>query len=126
LSWLTGLRLHIPPLSNNTYARLVIRLRRLFEELAWTQQLPTLVHLLIPDDIPRMHHFLPRPLTPEQDQLIQRELLRRNDLPSTVLLLQRHTGMRIGECANLSLDCLRPLGPNQWASPSALIHPRLR
>jgi integrase len=115
LSWLTGLRLHVPPLSNSTHAQLVIRLRRLFEELAWTQQLPTLAYLLIPDDIPRMHHFLPRPLTPEQDQLIQRELLRRNDLSSTVLLLQRHTGMRIGECANLSLDCLRPLGPNQWA-----------
>jgi len=115
LNWLTGLRLHIPPLSNSTHAQLVIRLRRLFEELAWTQQLPALAHLLIPDDIPRTHHYLPRPLTPEQDHLIQAELLRRNDLPSTVLLLQRHTGMRIGESANLSLDCLRPLGADQWA-----------
>lgn len=115
LNWLTGLRLHIPPLSNSTHAQLVIRLRRLFEELAWTQQLPALAHLLISDDVPRTHHYLPRPLTPEQDQLIQTELLRRNDLPSTVLLLQRHTGMRIGECADLSLDCLRPLGADQWA-----------
>ena len=115
LNWLTGLRLHIPPLSNSTHAQLVIRLRRLLEELAWTQQLPALAHLLIPDDVPRTHHYLPRPLTPEQDHLIQGELLRRNDLPSTVLLLQRHTGMRIGECADLSLDCLRPLGADQWA-----------
>jgi site-specific recombinase XerD len=115
LSWLTGLRSHNPPLSNSTHAQLVMRLRRLFDELAWTQQLPALAHLLIPDDVPRTHHYLPRPLTPEQDQLIQTELLRRNDLPSTVLLLQRHTGMRIGECADLSLDCLRPLGPDQWA-----------
>jgi integrase len=115
LNWLTGLRSHNPPLSNSTHAQLVMRLRRLSEELAWTQQLPALAHLLIPDDVPRTHHYLPRPLTPEQDQLIQRELLRRNDLPSTVLLLQRHTGMRIGECAGLSLDCLRPLGPDQWA-----------
>jgi len=23
--------------------------------------------------------------------------------------------MRIGECVDLSIDCLRPLGPNQWA-----------
>lgn len=115
LCWLTGLRSHNPPLSNSTHAQLVMRLRRLFDELAWTQQLPALAHLLIPDDVPRAHHYLPRPLTPEQDQLIQGELLRRNDLPSTALLLQRHTGMRIGECADLSLDCLRPLGPDQWA-----------
>ena len=25
------------------------------------------------------------------------------------------TGMRIGECADLSFDCLRPAGPDQWA-----------
>ena len=75
LNWLTGLRLHIPPLSNSTHAQLVIRLRRLFEELAWTQQLPALAHLLISDDVPRTHHYLPRPLTPEQDHLIQGELL---------------------------------------------------
>src|SRR5207237_10097604 len=32
-----------------------------------------------------------------------------------VFLLMRHTGMRIGECADLSVDCLRSTGPNQWA-----------
>jgi site-specific recombinase XerD len=42
-------------------------------------------------------------------------LLRRNDLLSNALLLLRHTGMRIGECVDLSIDCLRPLGPNQRA-----------
>src|SRR6185437_12390459 len=67
------------------------------------------------DDVPRKEHRLPRPLTPEQDQLIQQELRRRNDLLSNVLLLLRHTGMRIGECVDLSFDCLRPLGPDQWA-----------
>jgi integrase len=30
-------------------------------------------------------------------------------------LLIRHTGMRIGECADLSFDCLRSTGPKQWA-----------
>jgi integrase len=30
-------------------------------------------------------------------------------------LLIRHTGMRIGECADLSFDCLRSTGPLQWA-----------
>jgi integrase len=32
-----------------------------------------------------------------------------------VFLLIRHTGMRIGECADLSCDCLRSTAPQQWA-----------
>jgi len=115
LGWLAFLRLHNPPLATITRANRVIYLRRMLEELAWTQQLPALAHLLGRDDVPRKERHLPRPLTPEQDQLIQQELLRRNDLLSNALLLLRHTGMRIGECVDLSVDCLRPLGPNQWA-----------
>ena len=42
-------------------------------------------------------------------------MLRRNDLPANVFLLLRHTGMRIGECADLSYDCLRNVGPDRWA-----------
>jgi integrase len=115
LGWLALLRSHNPPLATITRANRVIYLRRMLDELAWTQQLPALAHLLGRDDVPRKERHLPRPLTPEQDQLIQQELLRRNDLLSNALLLLRHTGMRIGECVDLSVDCLRPLGPNQWA-----------
>ncbi len=115
LDWLALLRSHNPPLASITRANYVIYLRRMLEELAWAQQLPALAHLLGRDDVPRKERHLPRPLTPEQDQLIQRELLRRDDLVSNVLLLLRHTGMRIGECVDLSVDCLRSLGPNQWA-----------
>jgi site-specific recombinase XerD len=115
LGWLALLRSHNPPLAAITRANYVIYLRRMLEELAWTQQLPALTHLLGRDDVPRKEHRLPRPLTSEQDQLIQQELLRRNDFVSNVLLLLRHTGMRIGECVDLSVDCLRPLGPEQWA-----------
>src|SRR5258708_7205846 len=115
LGWLALLRSHNPPLAAITRANYVLYLRRMLEELAWTQQLPALTHLLGRDDVPRKERRLPRPLTPEQDQLIQQELLRRNDLVSNVLLLLRHTGMRIGECVDLSVDCVRPLGPNQWA-----------
>jgi integrase len=115
LGWLALLRSHNPPLATITRANRVIYLRRMLEELAWTQQLPALAHLLGRDDVPCKEHHLPRPLTPEQDQLIQRELLRRNDLLSNALLLLRHTGMRIGECVDLSFDCLRPLGPDRWA-----------
>ena len=115
LGWLAFLRAHQPPLASITRANYVICLRRMLEDLAWTQQLPHLAHLLGRDDVPRKEHHLPRPLTPEQDQLVQQELLRRNDFVSNVLLLLRHTGMRIGECVDLSCDCLRPLGPEQWA-----------
>lgn len=115
LGWLAELRSHIPPLAKITHAMRVVYLHRLLEDLAWTEQVPTLAHLLSREDVPRRERTLPRPLLPEHDQRIQQELLRRNDLASNVLLLQRHTGMRIGECADLAVDCLRPIGPDQWA-----------
>jgi site-specific recombinase XerD len=97
------------------YVNKLIRLRRIFEELAWLQQIPDLVHLLRREDSPRAEKCLPRAFTSLQDQLIQQELSRRNDLPGNVMLLLRHTGMRIGECVDLPCDCLRSTGPGQWA-----------
>jgi hypothetical protein len=41
--------------------------------------------------------------------------MHRNDLGGNAFLLIRHTGMRMGECADLSSDCLRSTGPDQWA-----------
>ncbi|MBZ5620257.1 MAG: site-specific integrase [Acidobacteriia bacterium] len=58
---------------------------------------------------------MPRALSMQQDQLLQQELLRRNDLCANVFLLLRHTGMRIGEAADLSFDCLHASGTDQWA-----------
>jgi integrase len=78
-------------------------------------RLPELTHLLRPDDIPRSDQYLPRPLTAEQDRLIQPELLRRDDRDGNVFLLLRHTGMRIGECVDLTWDCLRCVGQDRWA-----------
>ncbi len=114
LGWLAQLRSHTPPLAKITLVNRVIRLHRLLEDLAWTEQLPALAHLLTADDVPRRDHYLPRSLTPNHDESIQQELLRRNDLTSNALLLLRHTGMPIGECVDLSINCLRPLGPDQW------------
>lgn len=115
LDWFTLLRSRQPALAKLTYSHYVIRLRRILEELAWTQEIPLLTRLIRADDIPRPDGCLPRPLTAEQDQLIQHELLRRDDLISNALLLLRHTGMRIGECLDLPLDCLRCIGQDQWA-----------
>jgi integrase len=115
LGWMSNLRSQVPPLVTASYMGRLIALRPILNELAWSEQLPELAHLIRREDIPRRPHRCPRPLTPEQDQLLQREFLRRNDLGGNVFLLIRHTGMRIGECADLSYDCLRSTGPDQWA-----------
>jgi integrase len=115
LGWMSRLRAQIPPLATTTCIARLIALRAVFNELAWTSKLPELAHLLRREDIPRTPQSLPRPLTAEQDQRLQQELLRRNDLGGNIFLLLRHTGMRISECAGLSYDCLRSTGPDQWA-----------
>jgi integrase len=115
LGWMSRLRAQTPPLATATCIGRLIALRAVFNELAWTSKLAELAHLLRREDIPRTPQSLPRPLTAEQDQLLQQEFLRRNDLGGNVFLLIRHTGMRIGECVDLSTDCLRSTGPDQWA-----------
>lgn len=115
LGWRSHRRSQTPALATASYINLLIALRWTFQELAWTHDLPELAHLIRRQDIPRLPYRLPRPLTAEQDQLLQREFLRRNDLGANVFLLIRHTGMRIGECADLASDCLRSTGPDQWA-----------
>src|SRR5450759_2124097 len=36
-------------------------------------------------------------------------------LSTAAVMRISHTGMRIGECVDLSFDCLRLLAPGQWA-----------
>jgi integrase len=115
LGWMASLRARTPPLSTATCIGRFIALRAIFSELAWTNRVVELAHLLRREDIPRTPQSLPRPLTADQDKLLQQELIRRNDLGGNVFLLLRHTGMRIGECIDLSYDCLRCSGPEQWA-----------
>ena len=115
LTWMSRLRSQAPPLATASYIHRLIALRSILSELAWTAQLSELAHLIRRQDIPRRPQRLPRPLTAEQDQLLQQEFLRRNDLGGNTFLLIRHTGMRIGECADLSFDCLRSTAPDQCA-----------
>lgn len=115
LGWISRLRSQTPPLVAASCVNLLVHLRCIFDELAWTQQRPELAHLFRRDDIPRRPRKLPRPLSAQQDQLLQQEFLRRNDVGSNAFLLVRHTGMRIGECADLAFDCLHATGQDQWA-----------
>ncbi len=59
LGWLTALRVRVPPLAGNTRSIVIVRLRRMFEDLAWTQHMPNLAHLIRSDDIPRRERKLP-------------------------------------------------------------------
>ena len=115
LGWMAKLRSRVPPLAPVTYINRLIFLRGILAELASSAQLPELAQLIRRQDVPRPPRRLPRALTMEQDQLLQQELLRRNDLAANVLLLLRHTGMRIGEAVDLSFDCLHSSGADQWA-----------
>ena len=115
LGWMSSMRSQKKPLATATYIGKLIALRCVFSELAWSSQQFELARLIRREDIPRAPQRLPRPLTTEQDQTLQQEFLRRNDLGANAFLLIRHTGMRIGECADLSYDCLRALAPNEWS-----------
>jgi integrase len=115
LGWMSRLRSQMPPLATSTFILRLIMLRPVLTELAWTEQLPQLARLIRREDIPRHPQRLARPLTIEQDQLLQKEFIERNDLEANAFLLIRYTGMRIGECADLSFDCLRSTGPGQCA-----------
>ena len=59
-------------------------MRVIFNELAGTEQLAELARLIRREDIPGAPQRLPRPLTAEQDQLLQKEFLCRNDLGGNV------------------------------------------
>ncbi len=114
LGWLRFLAAQDPPLGNAVRRLYLIKLRRLFHDLADND------HALPPDlirreDFPSTDHYLPKPLSPEDDLRLDQELRHTDDLESNVLLLIRATGVRIGEGIDLPLDCLRHLSETQWA-----------
>jgi integrase len=109
--WLCELR---PPIGNHTREQRLLCLRRLLDDLA-AQGHPSQPGLITREDFPVRPEYLPRPLSPEDDQRLQEELRRTDNLYSNALLLARLTGIRIGECIHLALDCLRQVAPEQWA-----------
>jgi len=114
LGWFRSLCEEQPPLSPATRSLLLLCLRRLLEDLA-TDGHGLADGLIRREDFPPLPRYLPRPLSPPDDQQLQQQLRRTGDLPAWALLLTRATGIRIGECIDLPLNCLRQLGPDQWA-----------
>jgi site-specific recombinase XerD len=114
LGWFRWLCERQPPLSNEVRFQHLLRLRRLLEDLAANAH-PLRPDLIRREDLPPRARYLPRPLSLEDDQRLQQELRRTDDLLCNALLLMRATGVRLGECTHLSLDCLRQVGPEEWA-----------
>ena len=75
-------------------------------------------HLLQPDlirrqDFPPRDYYLPRPLPLEEDQRLQQQLRLTDTLEANALRLMRATGIRIGECIALPIDCLQAINEKQ-------------
>jgi site-specific recombinase XerD len=114
LGWFRWLCEQDPPLCNKTRSNYLLWLRHLFHGLADNgHSLPP--DLIRNEDFPPLPHYLPKPLSPKEDQWLEQELRRTDDLEGNALLLVRATGIRIGECVDLPIDCLRQLNQNQWA-----------
>jgi site-specific recombinase XerD len=114
LAWLRSLCEQQPPLSNATRQGYLLDLGRLLKDLA-LQGHPLQAELILQEDFPPQPRYLPRALSPEDDQRLQKELRRSDDLLANALLLTRATGIRIGECIDLAVHCLRSVGQDQWA-----------
>ena len=114
LAWLRQLCERNPPLCNKARINQLVCLHRLLDDLAANGH-AVQPGLIRHQDFPPEPKYLPRPLSPEDDRLLQQELRHTGGLPAHALLLTRATGIRIGECIDLALDCLRQIGLDQWA-----------
>jgi site-specific recombinase XerD len=114
LGWLRSLTEENPPLANRSRRAALICMRRMLHDLA-DNGYPIGNALILGQDIPPRDLYLPIPVSPEVDHLLNHQLRQTDDLLSNALLLLRATGMRIGECLRLKRDSLRHLGGNHWA-----------
>lgn len=114
LAWLRSLAEKNPPLANGSRLQAIFCIRRLLNDLA-ENGYSVAEGLILPRDFPPQDLYLPKPVSPEVDDLLTSELRKTDDLLSNILLLIRATGMRVGECLNLKKDCLHHLGGDDWA-----------
>jgi site-specific recombinase XerD len=63
--------------------------------------------LILASDLPKKPDYLPRPLPPDADRLLQDRLQKEESAVALGLLLMRRTGLRIGELSRLERDCVR-------------------
>ncbi|PYY11787.1 MAG: hypothetical protein DMG69_03085 [Acidobacteria bacterium] len=112
LGWFRFLCQQRPPLRNATRELNLILLRRLLRDLADDGH-PLPPDLIRREDFPFRDHYLPRPLPPDEDQRLQQQLRQNDALEANALRLVRATGIRVGECLDLPLDCLQQVSQQQ-------------
>lgn len=112
VGWLRSLVQHQPPLAASTRTAYIILVRRMLTDIVpETLGEP----LFMRGDLPPQDTYLPKPLSPEDDWLLQQQLRKEDTLCSNAFLLLRLTGLRIGECRALHTDSLQHLGGSDWA-----------
>jgi len=63
-------------------------------------------HLFRSTDLPKLPHYLPRPVPADLDRMLQRRLRKSHEPVDVALLLMRRTGVRIGELRALPYHCV--------------------
>jgi site-specific recombinase XerD len=104
LGWLFERGLH-----PSTRLAIIQNIRAYFD---WLTQQGLLAHesahpLLRSSDLPKLPQYLPRPIPPDFDAVLQQRLRKSRSLYKLGLLLMRRTGLRIGELIALPYDCVQ-------------------
>jgi len=105
------------PLSVSERRGRVLAIHCLLNDIAeWGWQDAPSRRLVFPSDFPRLPRPSPRYLTPDLDRRLAQALeASAHRLPADALLLQRATGLRIGELTDLELDCVHEIsGQGAW------------
>lgn len=104
------------PLQTSTRRLWIILVRNFLQDIStWGWKGAPKSSLFRSGDLPPKDRQLPKPISPEADQLIQNELKKTNGFYEKHLLLLRATGMRVGEFLNLEMDALNKFPNNRWS-----------
>jgi site-specific recombinase XerD len=114
LAWFRFLCHQYPSPGNRTRHLHLLTARRLLRDLA-NQGHPVTPDLIGREDFPPSDHYLPKPLSLQEDQQLQQQLRLADTLEVNALRLMRATGIRISECIHLPLDCLQQISEQQVA-----------
>jgi site-specific recombinase XerD len=114
LAWFRFLCQQYPSPGNRTRHLHLLTVRRLLRDLA-NQGHPVTPDLIRGEDFPPPDHYLPKPLSLQEDQQLQKQLSLADTLEVNALRLMRATGIRISECIDLPLDCLQQISEQQVA-----------
>jgi len=105
-AWLQ--ELHQRGLHPNTRLHAIQHVRHYLRWLEEHDELSTHADVLLRSkDLPKLPLYLPRPIPPDIDRILQKRLRASRDRLQLGLLLMRHTGLRIGELRLLPHRCVR-------------------